>query len=272
MPELPEVQTVADDLQVHLVGRTITGVTVYWHRTIARLAVEEFVGQVCGRQVRQVSRRGKYLVIGLDRGHLLIHLKMSGRLHIVPAHESPGSHDRVVFGLDDGRQLRFTDTRKFGRIYLVDDPQEVTAELGPEPLDDGFTLGDFRRLLARRKGRLKPLLLNQRFRAGLGNIYADETLFAARLHPQRRADSLTPAEQARLYEAIRVVLNSAVEGRGTTLSDGGYTDASGQAGTYQFALAVYDRTGKPCPRCKTPVERIVLSGRSAHFCPICQLE
>ena len=272
MPELPEVQTVADSLRAPLIGRAIADATVHWPRTIACPSAEQFAGQVTGRRIRHVSRRGKYLIIELDRGHLLIHLKMSGRLRVVPAQEPPDSHNRVILDLDDGRQLRFTDARKFGRIYLVDDPQEVTAMLGPEPLDDAFALADFRRQLARRTGRLKPLLLNQRFLAGLGNIYADEALFAAQLHPLRRAASLTPAEQARLYEAIRTVLGNAVTGRGTTLSDGGYTDASGQPGAYQNRLAVYGRAGKPCPRCQGPVERLVVAGRSAHYCPSCQPE
>jgi formamidopyrimidine-DNA glycosylase len=272
MPELPEVETVARDLRTHLIGRMITGATVSWHRTVARPAVEEFVDQVVGRCVRSVSRRGKYVIIEFERGYLLIHLKMSGRLYVVPAEERLDGHIRAIFDLDNGQQIRFQDTRKFGRIYLVDDPLEVTAGLGPEPLDDDFTLGDFRRQLARRTGRLKPLLLNQQFLAGLGNIYADEALFAAKLHPLRKADSLTPTEQARLYKAIRAVLEGAVTGRGTTLSDGGYADASGRAGTYQTRLAVYGREGEVCPRCLTPVVRIVLGGRSAHFCPNCQVE
>jgi formamidopyrimidine-DNA glycosylase len=272
MPELPEVETVANGLRTHLIGQMITGVTINWHRTVARPAVDEFVHHVVGRRVRSVGRRGKYVVIELDHGYLLVHLMMSGRLHVVPAEEPLDRHIRVVFCLDSGQQMRFQDTRKFGRIYFVDDPQEVTAGLGPEPLDAEFTLGDFRRQLARRTGRIKPLLLNQRFLAGLGNIYADEALSAAHLHPLRKADSLTPAEQARLYEAIRAVLGSAVKGRGTTLSDGGYTDASGEEGTYQARLAVYSRGGKACLRCQTPIERIVMGGRSAHYCPRCQVE
>ena len=271
MPELPEVETVANGLRPHLIGRTITGVTINWHRTIARPTVEEFVNHVVGRRVRSVARRGKYVVIELDHGYLLVHLMMSGRLRVVPADELLNSHLRVVFDLDSSQQMRFQDTRKFGRIYFVDDPREVTAELGPEPLDDEFSFSAFRCQLARRTGRIKPLLLNQRFLAGLGNIYADEAHFAAQLHPLRKADSLTPAEQARLYEAIRAVLRSAVKGRGTTLSDGGYTDASGEAGTFQARLAVYGRGGKACLRCQTPIQRIVVGGRSAHYCPNCQL-
>ncbi|MEJ2733564.1 MAG: DNA-formamidopyrimidine glycosylase [Anaerolineae bacterium] len=272
MPELPEVETVARGLRDSLLGRTITGVTVGWPRTIARLTVAEFTERVAGQRIALIGRRGKYVIIELSAGYLLIHLKMSGRLCVVPMDEPSDRHVHVLFDLDDGRQLRFRDVRKFGRIYLVDEPSEITAGLGPEPLADDFTVEDFSRLLARRRGRLKPLLLNQRFLAGLGNIYADEALFAARLHPMRKADSLTDDEQARLYGAIRTVLKQAVVSRGTTLSDGGYTDASGRAGGYQDRIAVYGRGGEPCPRCRIPIERIVIGGRSAHFCPHCQVE
>ncbi len=271
MPELPEVETVARGLRESLVGQTITSVAVGWPRTIARLRVAEFVERVAGQQVRWIGRRGKYVIIGLSRGCLLVHLKMSGRLYVVSRDEPSDQHVHVLFDLDDGRQLRFRDVRKFGRIYLVDDPSEITAGLGPEPLADDFTIEDFSRLLATRRGRLKSLLLNQEFLAGLGNIYADEALYAARLHPMRKADSLTADEQAWLYAAIRTVLEQAVANRGTTLDDGGYTDAGGQAGGYQDRIAVYGRGGKPCLRCETPVERIVIGGRSAHFCPHCQV-
>jgi formamidopyrimidine-DNA glycosylase len=272
VPELPEVETVARGLRDSLLGRTITGVTVGWPRTIARLRVAEFTEGVTGQQIALIGRRGKYVIIELSGGYLLIHLKMSGRLYVVPMDEPSDQHVHVLFDLDDGRQLRFRDVRKFGRIYLVNEPSEITARLGPEPLADDFTVEDFSRLLARRKGRLKPLLLNQEFLAGLGNIYADEALFAARLHPLRKADSLTDDEQARLYEAIRTVLKQAIASRGTTLDDRGYTDANGRAGGYQDRIAVYGRSGELCPRCRIPIERIVIGGRSAHFCPHCQVE
>jgi formamidopyrimidine-DNA glycosylase len=270
MPELPEVETVARSLREPLLGRTITAVIVRWPRTIACPTVDEFRQQITGRTVRSIGRRGKYVVISLDRGHLLIHLKMSGRLRVVDAGEPLSKHTHTLFDLDDGRQLRFQDTRKFGRVYLVDHLEQVTAGLGPEPLADDFSLEEFRQVLARRSGRLKSLLLNQQFLAGLGNIYADEALFAARLHPLRRADSLAPDEQARLYKAIRTVLESAVAGGGTTLDDQGYADADGRAGEYQERIAVYGRAGQPCPVCGTAIERIVLGGRSTHFCPQCQ--
>jgi len=252
------------------VGRTITGVTVHWARTIAQPSVQEFADKIAGRSVLSVRRRGKYVVIELDRGYLLIHLKMSGRLRVVPKHETPDKHTHTIFDLDDGRQLRFHDVRKFGRVYLVDQVDEVTASLGPEPLAEDFSLDDFCQRLAQKSGRLKSLLLNQEFLAGVGNIYADESLFAARIHPLRKANSLTAGERAALYEAIRHVLRRAIANRGTTLDDQGYTDAEGQAGAYQDQIAVYARAGQACFVCNTPIERIVVGGRSTHFCPHCQ--
>jgi formamidopyrimidine-DNA glycosylase len=272
MPELPEVETVVRGLRAPLIGRSITGVSVAWPRTIARPSVDDLVARVVGRRITLVGRRGKYLIIGLDQGYLLIHLKMSGRLQVVPAAHPPDKHVRVLFDLDNGQQLRFQDVRKFGRLYAVDDPAEVTVGLGPEPLADDFTLDEFCHLLSRRSGRLKSLLLNQQFLAGLGNIYADEVLFSARLHPLRKASSLTRDEQDRLYRAIRTVLGHAVASRGTTLDDRGYVDALGQPGMYQEQLAVYGRQGEPCHRCQLPIERIIIGGRSAHFCPGCQVE
>jgi formamidopyrimidine-DNA glycosylase len=271
MPELPEVETVARGLQRFLIGRTIIGVQMDWLRSIAAPSPSEFAERLVGRRVESIGRRGKYVVIHLDVGYLMIHLKMSGRLRVVPGAQPADKHVHVTFTLDNGMELRFHDVRKFGRVYLVDDMTEVTSHLGPEPLSDDFTLSLFRRLLERRTGRLKSLLLNQEFLAGLGNIYADEALFAAHLHPLRKADTLTPNEQESLYHAIRTVLRRAVASRGTTLTDGGYTDAEGQSGAYQDQVVVYGQAGKPCPQCETPIERLIIGGRSSHYCPRCQL-
>lgn len=272
MPELPEVETVARDLNGVLVGRSIVSGSVRWPKTIAYPTVAEFEREIRGRRIVAVRRRGKYVVLELEDGFLLVHLKMSGRLQVQPSTSPEEGHTHAVFGLDGGQQLRFRDARKFGRIYLVADEAQVTGRLGPEPLAKDFALADFAKLLEGRTGRLKSLLLNQEFLAGLGNIYADESLFAAGLHPLRKANTLTPQEQAKLYEAIRKVLGSAVKGRGTTLNDRGYLDAQGQPGTYQEQVAVYGRTGEGCLICGTAIERIVLGGRSTHFCPRCQHE
>jgi formamidopyrimidine-DNA glycosylase len=270
MPELPEVETIARGLQRLLVGRIVCAVSVTWLRTIGSPDPQRFVAGLVGRRVCSAGRRGKYLVLALDTGYLLVHLKMSGRLRVLPAAEPLGPHTRVALDLDDGQQLRFDDARKFGRMYLVEDLGEVTGALGPEPLDDGFTLEAFARMLANRSGRLKPLLLNQHFLAGVGNIYADEALFRAGLHPLSPASSLTREEQARLHEAIRHVLAEAVAHGGTTLDDHGYVDAEGQVGGFQLQVAVYQQQGNPCRRCGTPIERMVIGQRSAHYCPKCQ--
>jgi formamidopyrimidine-DNA glycosylase len=268
MPELPEVETIARGLQVPLVGRTFTGATVAWPRTIAPQSPDEFSRGIAGRRVRSIGRRGKYIVITLDQGYLLVHLMMTGRLKVAPSDQPLERYTHTVLGLDNGCQLRFRDVRKFGRLYLVEELSTITSKLGPEPL--AIQLEEFEELLARRSGRLKSLLLNQGFLAGMGNIYADESLFQAGLHPQRTADTLTAVERERWYGAIQAVLTRAIRMRGTTLRDGGYVDAQGEAGDFQSQLAVYGRTGEPCRRCATPVQRLVLGGRSSHFCPQCQ--
>lgn len=271
MPELAEVETIIRGLRPELQGRVIHSAAVDWPNTVATSSIPAFERRIAGKRVASLTRRGKYIVMGLSGGHwLLIHLKMSGHLQIVTSDTPPDKHVRAVFCLDDGRRLWFRDPRKFGRLHLTTDPATVLGDLSPEPLSDDLTLVAFTALVRRRRGRLKPLLLNQRFIAGLGNIYADETLFAAWLHPQRTADTLTGDEIAALYRAMRTVLRRAVENRGTTLDDGGYRDAQGNEGHNQAHVRVYGRTDRPCTRCGTPVRRIVLGGRSAHFCPRCQ--
>jgi len=270
LPELPEVETIARELRACLVGRTITGTEVRWARSIATPSPAEFEQQTIGRTVQAVGRRGKFLLLHLSgEATLLVHLRMSGQLLLEPRVSPPGKHARVVIALDDGSALHFQDQRKFGRMWLVRDPRVVLGGLGPEPLADDFTPDVFTRLIGRRRGMLKPLLLNQSFLAGLGNIYADETLFRARLHPRRKANSLNEAEIARLYHAIRQVLSEAVANQGTTF-DGVYRRVDGDSGGFQESLLVYGRAGEPCRECGTLVERIVMGGRGTHFCPHCQ--
>ncbi len=266
MPELPEVETIVRDLRPQLTGCTITGVWIGWARTVA---TPDFERRVVGQTITGVGRRGKYLTFALSGGDtLLIHLKMTGRLQVMPAGAPRLKHDRVIFTLDDGRELHFNDSRKFGRVYVVADPAQALASLGPEPLDDDFTAADFAALIARRKGRLKPLLLNQAFLAGVGNIYADEALFVAGLHPQRRADTLSTAQIEDLYRAIRHVLREAIRHEGTTVS--WYRKVNGDEGQHQNHLLVYGRRDEPCTRCGEPIRRIVVGGRGTHFCPRCQ--
>ena len=211
MPELPEVETIARRLQEPLLGRRVAGIQLLWERTLAEPTPEVFGQRIVGPRICSLRRRGKFLVFGLSgRLFLLVHLRMTGRLEVLPPEAPRSPHTRVIFDLDDGRELRFADARKFGRIWLVDDPEVVLGDLGPEPLAEAFTAEVFRELLAGRQGRIKPLLLDQRFLAGLGNIYADEALHLAGVHPCRPACSLTEEEAGRLHQAIRQVLQEAI--------------------------------------------------------------
>ena len=281
MPELPEVETVARDLRGLVAGATIVGATGDWPRQIASHAsIDAFADAVAGRRIEAVGRRAKLVVVELS-GHaaLTIHLKMTGQLFVVPAGAPADRHVHLVLALDDGREVRFRDIRKFGRVGLWPrDPltgavldAEAGAELfaghGPEPLDDAFTLRAFRARLRTRHARLKQLLLDQAFIAGIGNIYADEALWRARLHPLRRAASLHPPDEGRLYREIRAVLAEAIERRGSSVDD--YTAPEGD-GEMQEHLLVYQRTGEPCPRCGRPIRRIVVGQRATHFCSWCQ--
>lgn len=271
MPELPEVETIVRELrQGHpqrgpsVLGATIERVHVRWPRAIARPSPRRLAAGLAGRTIQSVSRRGKYLIFQLDQGALLTHLKMSGDLTVAPPGAPPDRHARTIFLFAGGHELRFSDARKFGRVYLVDDPQQVTGRLGPEPLDDGFTPDVLMRSLHQHRRALKPLLLDQTFLAGLGNIYADEALHRARLHPLRRSHSLTPAEARRLWRGIRSALESGLRHNGASL------DWVYRGGNFQNHFRVYQRTGRPCPRCRTPIQRTVVGQRGTHFCPHCQ--
>lgn len=272
MPELPEVETVVRDIRPGLVGRRIASVTLSgkkmrrrWDRSWSR--------ELVGRQVRAVRRRGKWILIDLDDGSCLVmHLGMSGQLKVMPAAAAVESHTHLVLGLKPGgTDLRFRDVRRFGSAVLFRDGDAVEqafrkAKLGPEPfhLDPKYWTGR----LATTDRCLKAVLLDQQVVAGVGNIYADEALFEARLHPGRIASRLDATGASRLRKAIATVLTRAIDRRGSTISDFYY--GSGQSGGYQREFRVYGRTGEPCRRCREPIERIRLAGRSTHFCPRCQ--
>jgi len=281
MPELPEVETVARDLRGLVVGATIVGAAGDWPRLIgSHASIAAFGDAVAGRRIEAVGRRAKLVVVELS-GHaaLTIHLKMTGQLFVVSSGTPADRHVHLALALDDGRELRFRDIRKFGRVGLwprdplsgavldAEDGGELFAGHGPEPLDDAFTLRAFRARLRGRHARLKPLLLDQAFIAGIGNIYADEALWRARLHPLRRAASLRPPDEARLYREVRAVLTEAIERRGSSVDD--YTAPDGD-GAMQEHLQVYQRAGAPCFRCGRPVRRIVVGQRATHFCSWCQ--
>lgn len=270
MPELPEVETVKRSLEKKLIGLTITGVNIYLPKIIRLQDSTEFKNQVKGKRITALSRRGKYLLIHLNEGlTLVVHLRMTGQL-VYKEPSPPVKHTHVVFKLDNERELHFIDQRQFGRIILTSELDEVPGlkDLGVEPLGKEFQRNFFRRELRRRRVKIKSLLLDQTFIAGLGNIYVDEALHRARINPQRTAASLSPREVTNLYHAIRDILREGIKNRGTTFRD--YVDGDGRAGKYQKLLRVYNREGKPCYNCKTKISRIKLGGRSSYFCPQCQ--
>jgi formamidopyrimidine-DNA glycosylase len=275
MPELPEVETVARRLQTRLPGSTITGAEVLWPRTVVfPQPPERFEAEVTGAHVDRVGRRAKSVVVYLADGRVLtVALRMTGALIVAAPGSAPDPHARVVFDLADGRQLRFRDARKFGRIGLYPGRgrrrvADVFARHGPEPLAPSFTAARLAERLRPRSGRLKSLLLDQSFVAGVGNIYADEALWRARLHPLRRADTLTEPEIRRLHRAIRAALREGLAGGGASYRD--YVDPDGEPGLAAERMRVYRRTGEPCFRCGRPIERIVVGQRATHFCPRCQ--
>ena len=274
MPELPEVETVARDLRHHLLpdagapGPEISGARISWTRTLRGENPEVFIAGVTGRRIEGVGRRGKNIVVNLDGGAFLtVHLKMTGQVFVVPAALPRDPYERVALALADGREIRFRDVRKFGRIELYAPDDNPFDGLGPEPLDPRFTLKAWRTLLRRRRGRLKPLLVDQSFVVGVGNIYADEALWRSRLHPLRSATSLRPHDERALYRNVVDILAEAVERRGSSIDD--YTAPDGDGGMQEH-LDVYQRTGEPCNRCGRPVRRIVIGIRATHFCSFCQ--
>jgi formamidopyrimidine-DNA glycosylase len=274
MPELPEVETVVRDLNAAgLVGLRVLQARVLWPRSLASPSPRRFVKDVQGLAIHAVSRRGKFIVARLSRGFtLLVHLRMSGRLQLADPSPPSGhpSHVRVQFRLNDGRELCFSDTRKFGRVWLLQNPDAVLGKLGPEPLP--LPLAKFSALLSTRSRALKPLLLDQSILAGIGNIYSDEALWLARLHPRRKSDSLSARETAALHAAIQRVLRRGIRNLGTTLGAGitHFVLPRGESGRNQEQLAAYGQTGAPCLRCGTPIRRIIVGQRSTHLCPKCQ--
>ena len=271
MPELPEVETIVRALSPPLVGRSILDVQNDWPAHIVRPSFPELKTRIRGRKILAIRRRGKYLVFNLDEGEtILIHLKMSGQLVIANANVPADKHVHTTFVLNGGEELRFRDVRKFGRVYLLRDPEEVLGALGPEPLSKFFTSEWLYRQLQRRRRIIKPLLLDQTFIAGIGNIYADEALFRARVRPERYSNSLTLAEAKSLHDGIRQTLEMGIS-RGGASIDNAYRKPDGTPGAMQFTFNVYGRATEPCFRCDGVVQKIVLGGRGTHFCISCQM-
>lgn len=273
MPELPEVETVRKGLEKLVLGATIKSVDVYWDRIISgSIESHAFKRLLAGEKIKEFDRRGKYIIFRFRKWALVSHLRMEGKYEVEDSSAPLKKHTHVVFHLSDGRDLRYLDVRKFGRMMLVPLGEEFSKTgirlLGPEPTKEAFDEIIFYAALQTKKRAIKPLLLDQTIVAGLGNIYVDETLFAAMIHPLRIASSLNESEVSRLHESIIKVLGDAVEAGGTTIRT--YQNALGEAGTFQVKLAVYGKKGMPCPRCGTPIEKIKVAQRGTHFCPNCQ--
>jgi formamidopyrimidine-DNA glycosylase len=280
MPELPEVETIARALQnggregLPIPGQTIIAVHLLWARTVAYPEPGIFERQILGQTVRHVSRRAKFIQVNLDQDMLLIHLRMSGDIRVEPATNSEGfpekfqPHDRLVLDFAGnppfGLRMAFNDPRKFGRVWLTSNPQEILGNLGPEPLADEFTAEILYQQLHSVNRMIKPLLLDQAFLAGMGNIYTDEALHLAGIHPLRSSASIQLDEAALLWSAIRSVLGEGIRRNGASI------DWVYRGGDFQNTFQVYQRTGEPCLRCGTTITRIVIGQRGTHFCPTCQ--
>jgi formamidopyrimidine-DNA glycosylase len=270
LPELPEVETTRRGLAPHVLGRRIAALQLYERRLRWPVAAG-LPRRLAGQRIAGISRRAKYLLLGLESGTLLLHLGMSGNLRVLPAATPRLTHDHFDLVLDSGLALRFNDPRRFGSlIYTSGDPlaHPLLADLAPEPFDAAFDGQYLWRITRRRRVALKQLLMNSRLVVGVGNIYASEALFRARVRPRRPARSLTRPEAARLARAVRAVLAQAIRAGGTTLRD--YLRADGSPGYFRQRLYVYERAGKACRRCGTPVRALTQGQRSTYYCPACQ--
>ncbi|MBA7527575.1 Formamidopyrimidine-DNA glycosylase [subsurface metagenome] len=272
MPELPEVETIKNELPPYIVGRCITSVTLLWDGVVRQPSVEEFYSRLIGQRITEVARRGKYLILGLTSNEvLIIHLKMSGSLLLEPASAESNKFTRAILHLDKETHLHFRDPRKLGVMWLVEDKNTIVGKLGPEPLEADFTPQLLLERLNNRTAPIKALLCDQTFIAGIGNMYADEALFAARIHPLRSGKSLSRGEVERLHDSIRQILSSAISNKGASVDT--YFRPDGTLGTahFEFKVAHY-LSGRLCPVCRTPIERIPIRNRGSYFCPKCQVE
>ena len=268
MPELPEVETIKNELLPYVIGREIIGITLFWDGMVRQPSVEDFHSRVIGQKITGLTRRGKYLFFNLSSGELLVmHMKMTGSLLVDPANDK---FTRAVFRLDNGAELHFWDPRKFGKMWLVGDESTVADKLGPEPLTEDFTAQVLGQRLNRRTAPIKPVLLDQSVIAGIGNMYADEALFDARIHPLKSAGGLSPDEIERLHGSIKKVLRKALASKGASVRN--YIRPDGNPGTAHDEFNVAHGVGKDCPNCGTPIKRIVVRNRGTYYCPVCQPE
>lgn len=273
MPELPEVETVKSTLNLLVAGKTIEHVTVTLPRIIRRPDdIDQFGIELQGQTIYAVERRGKFLRFIMDEVVLVSHLRMEGRYGVYAKGDPVEKHTHVIFHMTDGSELRYRDVRQFGTMDIFAKGEDLAMPplniLGLEPLDEAFTLEAFTKAIGKRSTKIKPLLLNQAYITGLGNIYVDEALHRARILPERTVDSLKPSELADLYEAIVATLSEAVQAGGTSVKS--YVNGQGEMGMFQQQLKVYGRKNEPCETCGNPIERTVLAGRGTHFCAVCQ--
>ncbi|GAB4126129.1 MAG: bifunctional DNA-formamidopyrimidine glycosylase/DNA-(apurinic or apyrimidinic site) lyase [Roseiflexaceae bacterium] len=272
MPELPEVQHATDSLAAQILGHRIARVIkLDWPRMVETPDPAQFVELLVGRRFEGARRRAKWIMLELDQGWTLaLHLRMSGHITVEPPGSEPSQYVHFAFELDDRRVVLFHDTRKFGRARLLDafGLAELEAAHGVEPLDPAFTPAQLAQILRARARQLKPLLLDQHVVAGIGNIYADESLWRARLHPLRLSDTLSDEEISALHAAIRASLEAGIRNGGSTLRD--YRNAYGKAGTNQQHFYAYDRQDRPCERCGTAIVKTFIGQRGTHYCPVCQ--
>lgn len=273
LPELPEVETVRRGLERLVLNKTVQEVNVLWPRIIESPSAEDFAALLIGETIEKMERRGKFLIFRFSHYDMLSHLRMEGKYEFHEhAQDALDKHTHVIFKFTDGTELRYLDVRKFGRMSLVPSGEALLhrslAKLGPEPTQDYFELAPFQQKLRKYHKAIKPLLLEQTLVVGLGNIYVDETLWQAEIHPEQPADTLTNKEIERLHSAIIDVLDRAVKAGGSTIRT--YMNALGEAGKFQRQLHVYGRTGEPCERCGTLIVKIKVAQRGTHFCPNCQ--
>ncbi len=265
MPELPEVETIKNELSPHVIGRTISGVSLSWKGIVRQPPLKEFCARLIGQKITGLGRRGKYLIFSLSSGQaLIIHLKMTGSLWL----KEPEKFVRAIIHLDDGTNIYFRDPRKFGIMWLTDDEKSVGIKLGPEALGESFTPKVLAEKLKNRTAPIKALLCDQGLVAGIGNMYADEALFTAEIHPMKAGGSLTEEEVKRLHKAIGEVLRAGINEKGASTDT--YFRPSGEPGSAHSQFRVAHQRGGNCPVCGTPLERIVVRNRGSYFCPKCQ--
>jgi formamidopyrimidine-DNA glycosylase len=278
--ELPEVEVMRRDLEKEVVGKRIKEAEVRPQRNAMRVIRrharrKDFSDRLAGRKITKIDRRGKYVLLYLDDAQVMVvHFGMSGQFLRGTKRQGLPAHTHVVIEFVQGGDLRFVDPRTFGEMFITaaDELGKVREldHIAIDPLEDTFTWQEFSADLARRASKLKPLLMEQKFVSGLGNIYSDEVLFAAGLRHDRMSESLSSQEVRRLYRAMREVVQDAIRGRGTTLGDEAYVDLFGKPGEFQAELKVYGRKGQPCRRCRTPIDVVKIGGRNSYFCPQCQ--